>query len=102
MNKCMKKLKHWKIAALILISGLIFSSCSQTDDYDKGYDDAWDGKKNPSSFWSSKKETAGYEAGLSDAYAYDDGYADAIDSLKPRYPNDVVYMDGYKCGKRDK
>ncbi|MBU4348083.1 hypothetical protein KJ671_01070 [Patescibacteria group bacterium] len=86
----------------ISIIGLFFFSCNNDSNYDKGYEDAWEGNEAPSSFWNSKEEKEGYEEGLEDAYTYDEGYNDGVDGLRPKYLNDLLYIEGYNDGKKDK
>jgi len=48
----------------------------------------------------NKEERDGYEAGLADVLTYDYGYSDAIYKLEPLEPEDPLYMEGYKDGKK--
>lgn len=96
-----------KIINLIAIAAslsIFLSSCRDSEqcNYDKGYEAAWDGENEPSSFWASKKEKEGYEQGLDDIWMYDEGYYDGIKGQKLKYLNDPFYMDGFKDGKEDK
>jgi len=70
--------------------------------YDKGYDAAWEGEDEPSSFWSTQSEQEGYEQGQEDAWLYDEGFYDGLNKKKPKHLNDSFYMDGFKDGKKDR
>lgn len=96
----MKYLFYFAIAAI----GLYMFGCDDSrkyENYDKGYEAAWEEDDEPSS-WASKEEKEGYENGLDDAWAYNTGYDDGYDDKRPKYFNDPLYMDGYKDGKKDR
>jgi hypothetical protein len=57
---------------LVAALGLSFFGSGGGDQYDQGYDSAWEGEDEPSS-WASRDLKEGYEDGLSDADAYDEG-----------------------------
>lgn len=93
--------RHFTQIVLLLTSVIYLSSCNNSEDqYQNGYEAAWDGI-TPSS-WSNNKFREGYEQGLDDAYIYDEGYFDGKNGKRPRYFKDPDYMDGYKDGKRNK
>lgn len=83
---------------------LLISGCEggSRNDWDTGYEAAWEGEEAPSSFWASKEEKEGHEAGLQDVWIYDTGYYDGYEGKKPEYFNDLLYMDAYRDGKKDK
>lgn len=86
----------------LLISSMPFlltSCCNESDQYDEGYDAAWEGDAESSPLWSNQEKIEGYQDGLYDSDMYDDGYQDGIDKKKPEYLDDWFYMDGYKDGK---
>lgn len=89
------------IAAIILGYYFFFGGDNKRENYDKGYEAAWEQEGEPSK-WSSKEEKEGYEAGLDDAWTYDTGYGDGYDEKRPQYLKDPLYMEGYKDGKKDK
>lgn len=63
------------IFAVLLVMSLMACN-NDTNQYDSGYEAAWNGEKDPSSIWSTKKQRNGYQDGLDDADMYDDGYYD--------------------------
>jgi hypothetical protein len=71
MNCKSKVVVNGLVAATLVVSGLLFSSCNRSQMYDNyknfgnGYEAAQKGKSAPF-FWSSNAEREGYEAGLSD------------------------------------
>jgi hypothetical protein len=89
------------IFALLLVMSL--TACNNdTNQYDSGYEAAWNGEKEPSSIWSTKKQRNGYQDGLEDADMYDEGYYDGKNKHKPKYFNNAFYMDGFKDGKKQR
>ncbi|MEG0287048.1 MAG: hypothetical protein RSB82_04895 [Victivallaceae bacterium] len=89
------------IFVVLLVMSL--TACNNdTNQYDSGYEAAWDGKKEPSSIWSTKNQRNGYQDGIADAHMYDEGYYDGKNKHKPKYFNDVFYMDGFKDGKKQR
>lgn len=82
--------------------GLSLMGCDSSNQYDKGYQAAWEGEQEPTSFWSNSKFKEGYEQGINDAYMYDEGYFDGINGHKPKYKKDPDYMDGFKDGIKNK
>lgn len=80
--------------------GLWFFSSNSGDQYDQGYESAWEEEDEPSS-WASRDLKEGYEDGLNDADAYDEGYYDGANEHRPKYLDDPFYMDGFKDGKED-
>ena len=94
--------KTFSLFFMVLFGLLCLSGCGNSDEkWEKGYENAWDGFES-SSFWTSKEEQEGYEEGLSNSSSYDEGYDDAIDRKKPKYRNDLFYMDGYRDGKKQR
>ena len=89
------------IAIIAIGYHMFFGGNSKRDNYDKGYEAAWEEGIEPSK-WASKEEKEGYEAGADDSWCYDTGYADGYDDKSPKYYKDALYMDGYKDGKADK
>lgn len=92
-----------KYCLLILCVGMgfILSSCDSNNQYDDGYESAWNGEAKPSLF-SSRKYKNGYEQATADAEIYDDGYYDGFNGHRPKYSKDPDYMDGFKDGKQNK
>lgn len=84
-----------------MLAPILLMGCDRASQYDRAYDAAWEGEGTPSSFWSSQEERDGYEQGLDDADMYDEGYEDGKNKRKPKYKDDVDYMDGYKDGTKD-
>lgn len=85
------------IFSIIFVISLNLLGCSRPNEqYDKGYEDGYDGARKNN---SSKNYLKGYEDGADDAYYFDLGYSDAQNSKPPQYPNDSDYMDGYNEGK---
>ena len=80
--------------------GLSFFGFGGSNKYDQGYESAWEGEEEPSS-WASRDLKEGYEDGLNDADAYDEGYYDGANEHGPKYLDDPFYMDGFKDGKDD-
>ena len=85
----------------MISSGLSFVGCERRNDYDDGYEAAWNGEDEPSS-WSSREKKNGYQEGVEDSCLYDEGYHDGLKGKKPKYFNDTIYMEGYKDGKEDR
>ncbi|WP_141565555.1 hypothetical protein [Anaplasma marginale] len=90
-------MRYFVFLALI-ICGYIFLN-RPSNEYDCGYEAAWEGEKAPTWF-SSQEYRYGYEQGLQDADMYDQGYFDGSKGKAPKFPKDVDYMDGYKDGKK--
>ncbi len=88
------------ITFIVGLFGLMHIGCASGNQYDNGYEAAWEGKNKPSSFWASDDEKEGYEQGQNDAWLYDEGYYDGANDKRPKHPNDPSYMDGFKDGKR--
>ncbi|MFH1309073.1 MAG: hypothetical protein ABIH85_00145 [Candidatus Omnitrophota bacterium] len=79
------------LAVIIFAFGLM--GCSN---YDNGYEDGSSGGRK-SGFGT--KYSKGYEAGAEAFGMYNLGYYDANNDNRPRYQNDVDYMNGYKEGQ---
>jgi hypothetical protein len=94
----------FKSIGIFFSAGIVAFGCGNSgwQNYDKGYEAAWEGEEEPSSFWTSKEEKEGYEQGLNDVWTYDMGYGDGYDEKRPKYFNNPFYVDGYKDGKEDK
>lgn len=95
-------MKNKMLIVTACVTSLCFlTGCGNSDrqDWDSGYESAWEGDEEPSSFWNSKAKKEGYEEGRADADAYDEGYYDGKEGHKPKYLNDFFYMDGFKNGK---
>ena len=95
-------MKYLSYFAFISTSLAMVGCDGKAANYDKGYKAAWEEEEAPSSFLASTEEKEGYEAGLQDAWIYDTGYSDGYEGEKPEYFNDLLYMDAYKDGKKDK
>ncbi len=89
------------LAAIVIGYYVFFGGNNKRENYDKGYETAWEQESAPSR-WANKEEKRGYEAGLDDAWTYNTGYDDGYEGRKPLYFNDSLYMDAYKDGKEDK
>lgn len=75
---------------------LIFKVSTSGDSfYNKGYQDGSEEVKNGPLFFLSKKYQAGHADGLSVAWYFDKGCEDKVDQLRPRYPDEKKYMEGY-------
>jgi len=81
------------IFLVVIIFAFGLMGCSS---YDKGYEDGSSGGRK-SGFGT--KYSKGYEDGAEDFEMYNLGYYDASNDNRPRYQNDVGYMDGYKEGQ---
>jgi len=84
----------------IILCLLFLGGCNKGSQYDKGYEAGWEGEDKTFFFWSSQEEKDGYEDGCADAWMYDEGYDDGYNKKKPKYLNDVCYMEGYENGKK--
>lgn len=92
-----------KIEIFAILFALGLSACSNdANHYNTGYKAAWNGEEKPSSVWSTKQQIDGYQDGLDDADMYDEGYYDGKNKNKPKYFNDLFYMDGFKDGKKQR
>lgn len=80
---------------LLFIIIIIFAVRGCIPDYDQGYDDAWEERKNDLAYSVSEKYKSGYEDGSEDSWQHDQGCYDA-DSGKPRKSNNEMYLQGYK------
>jgi len=80
-----------------------FTGCGtgSGEDWDKGYESAWEQESEPSR-WASESQKEGYECGQADCEAWDDGYYAGINGRRPVYLDDDLYMEGFKEGKKDK
>ena len=86
------------VCSFVVALGLGFFGSDGGDQYDQGYESAWEGDDEPSS-WTSRELREGYEDGLNDADLYNDGYYDGANNHGPKYLDDPFYMEGFKEGK---
>lgn len=83
--------------------GCCLVSCNDnSSQYEKGYESAWNGEKEPSSIWTSRVKREGYQQGVEDAGMYDEGYYDGKKGSRPTYFRDAYYMEGYRDGKKQR
>ncbi|MCK4651203.1 hypothetical protein KAT08_03470 [Candidatus Babeliales bacterium] len=83
---------------IIIVGFLLLFNSNDKDQYDKGYETAWQDKEP--SVWANKQEKNGYYDGLDDSWMYDEGYDDGLHKKSKRYPNNSFYIEGYKDGKQ--